>query len=197
MVSSLVREGLMRSLSRSVSLVVGVSLAWATSASAVRVPGSPAKAGCYAVFDVEGGSASGKKVTCSDCDASCDIGGPGVQGRGNPEGEVASAAARLAYLPRPFDRHRLQRGHSDHGEAQEEGEEAGQARRHAAGPGREGHEAQDGAGAARARLHPAPHRPMSDDDHDDEHHDDEYDDDDGILVRAVDAGRLHGWKHRD
>jgi hypothetical protein len=72
----------MRSLSRSVSLVVGVSLAWATSASAVRVPGSPAKAGCYAVFDVEGGSASGKKVTCSDCDASCDIGGPAGQADG-------------------------------------------------------------------------------------------------------------------
>src|SRR5579884_331148 len=82
MVSSLIREGLMRSLSRSVSLVVGVSLAWATSASAVRVPGSPAKAGCYAVFDVEGGSASGKKVTCSDCDASCDIGGPAGQADG-------------------------------------------------------------------------------------------------------------------
>src|SRR5579885_3433446 len=66
----------MSKLPRSAFLGLGINLAAAVPASAVRVPGSPAKAGCYAVFDVEGGSASEKKVICSDCDASCDIGGP-------------------------------------------------------------------------------------------------------------------------
>src|SRR5579875_993779 len=78
----MVHEELMSKLPRSAFLGLGINLAAVVPASAVRVPGSPAPAGCYAVFDVEGRSASGKKVTCSDCDASCDIGGPAGQADG-------------------------------------------------------------------------------------------------------------------
>jgi len=62
--------------------------AFATSAAAVCTPdnacvgGKPKAAGCYAVFNVQGGTASSTKVSCTDGDPSCDIGGPACQGDG-------------------------------------------------------------------------------------------------------------------
>ena len=69
----------------SVLLVATASLAFAAPAAAVCAPdnacvaGTPETAGCYAVFNVEGGTASGKKVSCTDGDPNCDIGGPPCQ----------------------------------------------------------------------------------------------------------------------
>src|SRR5262245_28272484 len=60
-------------------------LAFATPAAAVCTPdnacvgGKPKAAGCYAVFNVQGGTASSNKVSCTDGDPGCDIGGPACQ----------------------------------------------------------------------------------------------------------------------
>jgi hypothetical protein len=62
-------------------LGAGCIVAWALAilavpAYAARVPGAPAKAACYAVFDVQGGTVSGRKVSCNAGDPTCDIGTP-------------------------------------------------------------------------------------------------------------------------
>jgi hypothetical protein len=59
--------------------------AFSSPAAAVCTPdntcvgGKPKAAGCYAVFNVQGGTASSNKVSCTDGDPSCDIGGPACQ----------------------------------------------------------------------------------------------------------------------